>query len=205
LSSTTLQQHNSNISPLANQTNPNENSTNANLNTNTTNLGRSSTTSILTNASINNNTNTTNINSEFDSNKQTSYSSSKLSNASKSKSFSILTTHANNNNNNNNSSNTLSMRRSATIESDATSRRSVQLSNDNFQFEIVDKPIFMANAPPPTTMTTTTTTSNKQNRLGSVSTRPASTISNGSIFSMTSPLLNYLQYGDVLIKCNATI
>lgn len=33
--------------------------------------------------------------------------------------------------------------------------------------------------------------------------RPPSVISNGSNFSVTSPLLGYLQYGDVLIKCNS--
>lgn len=194
MSSTTLQQHNSNISPLANQTtNPNENSTNSNLNNNNSNaiinLGRSSTTSIVTNSSLNNN-------NEFDSNKQKLLSSSsKLNNATKSKSFSTLTT----NNNSSISSNNLgsSIRRSATVESDATSRRSVQLSNENFQFEIVDKPIYATNLPTPTSL-------QKNNRFGSVSTRPASTFSNGSVFSLTSPLLNYLQYGDVLIKCNAT-
>jgi hypothetical protein len=174
LSSTTLQQHNSNISPLANQTNPSENSTNANLNNNNTNLGRSSTTSILTNASINNNSN------EIDYNKQ-------LTTVTKSKSFSTFNTQVTNYSSN------ASVRRSATLESDATSRHSIHVSDDNFQFEIVDKPIIMSNVP----------IVNKQQR-GVSNARPASTISNGSIFSMTSPLLNYLQYGDVLIKCNAT-
>ena len=189
LSSTTLQQHNSNISPLANQTNPSENSTNANLNNNNTNLGRSSTTSILTNASINNNsTEIDYIKQQQPSSSSLSASSSKqLTTATKSKSFSTFNTQVTNYSNN------ASMRRSATLESDATSRHSIHVSDDNFQFEIVDKPIIMPNVP----------MVNKQQR-GVSNARPASTLSNGSTFSMTSPLLNYLQYGDVLIKCNAT-
>ena len=165
LSSTTLQQHNSNSNNNLTQSQPAPLASQHSQNTGegASHLSDFSVQSLSTTANGSSSQNVAN-----DADKQ---SLSSLSRASKSKSFSTMSASA---------------RKSSMAENDARSvsgRKSVQTnsSSEKFQFEIVDKPILVK----------------QQTRAN----RPASAVSNGSNFSLTSPLLNYLQYGDVLIKC----
>ena len=118
-----------------------------------------------------------NLNSDIDKLQQTT---AFRSHSTKSKSFSSTTLTTSNANN-------------ADIDTKSISSRK------SFQYEIVDKPIALM-------MT------NKQNQrinvaspVSQVNSTPTNTVNmrSASTASITSSVLNYLQYGDVLIKCNS--